>query len=130
MIDVDANDPAMRRVYISGPMTGVPLFNVPAFNLAAAHLRGFGFHVENPAESPHCDSWQGYMRLALVQIARCDWLYMLPGWSGSKGALIEHRLAVDIGLRVVYAAASPVLVPVLVCGTQAFPKREVALDAG
>jgi len=110
VIDVDANDEEMRRVYISGPMTGIPAFNFPAFNAAAAHLRALGFHVENPAENPKCDSWQGYMRLALVQMAHCDWLFMLPGWSGSKGALIEHRLARDIGLRVVYAAASPVLV--------------------
>jgi hypothetical protein len=110
VIDVDANDEEMRRVYISGPMTGIPAFNFPAFIAAAAHLRALGFHVENPAENPKCDSWQAYMRLDIVSLASCDWLYTLPGWERSKGAKIEHDLAVDIGLRVVYAAASPVLV--------------------
>lgn len=38
------------RIYIAGPMTGLPDFNFPAFNDMAAILRGLGYHVENPAE--------------------------------------------------------------------------------
>lgn len=89
--------------YISGPMTGLPDFNREAFHTEAARLRTLGYRVENPAESSGGGSWQGYMRMALIQMARSDWLYMLPGWEQSRGAKIEHRLALDIGLEVAYA---------------------------
>jgi hypothetical protein len=99
----DSSDLAFRTVYVSGPMTGIPDFNRAAFNAQAARLRALGFEVENPAESPHCDSWQAYMRLDIARLMLCDWILMLPGWEWSRGAKIEHRLAEDIGLLVVYA---------------------------
>jgi len=100
----DIWDPEMRRVYVAGPVTGLPELNYPAFNATAAELRALGFHVENPAENvPERESWLGYMRMSLVQIAHSDWMFMLPGWERSRGAKIEHRLAKDIGLLVVYA---------------------------
>lgn len=40
------------------------------------------------------------MRMSLRQIAACDCLCMLPGWRDSRGARIEHRLALDLGLEV------------------------------
>lgn len=92
----------VKRIYIAGPMSGLPEFNYPAFHAAAAVLRAQGHHVENPAEnpSPDCGSWQAYMRMSLCQIAACDCLYMLPGWRSSRGARIEHGLALDLGLEV------------------------------
>ena len=92
----------VKRIYIAGPMSGLPDFNYPAFHAAAAVLRAQGHHVENPAEnpSPACGTWQGYMRMSLCQIAVCDCLYMLPGWRSSRGARIEHGLALDLGLEV------------------------------
>ncbi|WP_087864022.1 DUF4406 domain-containing protein [Comamonas thiooxydans] len=92
----------VKRIYIAGPMSGLPDFNYPAFHAAAAVLRTQGHHVENPAENPRpaCGTWQGYMRMSLRQIAACDCLYMLPGWRGSRGARIEHGLALDLGLEV------------------------------
>lgn len=92
----------LKRIYIAGPMSGLPDFNYPAFHAAAAVLRGQGHHVENPAENPPpaCGTWQGYMRMSLRQIAACDCLYMLPGWRSSRGARIEHGLALDLGLDV------------------------------
>ena len=93
----------LKRIYIAGPMSGLPDFNYPAFHAAAAVLRAQGHHVENPAEPPPpaCGTWQGYMRMSLRQIAACDCLYMLPGWRSSRGARIEHGLALDLDLEVV-----------------------------
>lgn len=84
------------RIYIAGPMTGLPDFNYPAFHAEAARLRALGFHVESPAENaaPPCGSWAGYMRLAIAQLVTCDAICLLPGWSASRGACIEHGLAV------------------------------------
>lgn len=39
-----------NRVYVAGPMTGIPDFNYPAFNAVADQLRAQGYEVENPAD--------------------------------------------------------------------------------
>ena len=95
----------MKRIYVAGPMSGMKDLNYPAFNAKTAELRAAGHHVENPAENdpPKCESWLGYMRLSVAQIATCDAIYLLPGWSKSKGACIEHQLAVGLGLEVITA---------------------------
>lgn len=92
----------MKRVYIAGPMTGLPGFNYPAFHRAADALRAKGYHVENPADNPvpACGTWKGYMRMAITQLVTCDTVVLLPGWSESKGAKVEHQLALDLGLDV------------------------------
>lgn len=92
----------MKRLYIAGPMSGLPDLNYPAFHAAAARLRALGFDVENPAENPepHCGSWLGYMRMAVRQLSHCDGVALLPGWKESKGARIEHQLATQLGLIV------------------------------
>ena len=93
----------MKRVYIAGPMSGLPEFNYPAFNEAAQRLRALGYHVENPAENPvpPCKSWAGYMRLSVAQLATCEGVALLPGWESSKGAIEEHRLAHVLDLPVI-----------------------------
>ena len=40
---------ASKRIYISGPMTGMPEHNFPAFHAAADRLRKAGWSVVNPA---------------------------------------------------------------------------------
>lgn len=94
---------AGKRVYVSGPMTGLPGLNYQAFHDAAFELRSvYGLHVENPAESPAppCGSWLGYMRMAVAQVARVDYVVTLPGWENSRGAKVEVDLARGLGLTV------------------------------
>ena len=38
------------KIYIAGPMRGLPDFNYPKFNYYAAIYRSVGWEVENPAE--------------------------------------------------------------------------------
>ncbi|HBP0834572.1 TPA: DUF4406 domain-containing protein [Pseudomonas aeruginosa] len=102
----------MHRVYLAGPMTGIPNFNYPAFHAEAARLRHLDYHVENPAENsaPACGTWAGYMRKALAQLVTCDAIVLLPGWPSSRGANIERSLAFAMGMKVVMAAdiAAPI----------------------
>lgn len=95
----------IKRIYIAGPMSGLPAMNYPAFNTEAARLRALGFEVENPAENPKQDSWEAYMRQALRQMLTCDTIALLPGWINSRGANLERNVAQKVGMTVVAAAS-------------------------
>ena len=90
----------MTKIYIAGPMTGLPQFNYPAFHAAAAELRAQGMEVFNPAEitPPVCGSWGGYMRQAIAQLVQCEAIFLLTGWQGSKGAMLENDIAEKLGM--------------------------------
>lgn len=99
------------RIYVAGPMTGLPDFNYPAFNAEAERLRAIGYRVENPANNPKQATWQEYMREAVAQLAKCDMVVVLPGWENSRGALIENGLAVSLGIPVKKSADIQVMHP-------------------
>lgn len=93
------------RLYVSGPMTGLPEKNYPAFNAKTAELRTAGHVVYNPAE--YKDGGRPFeLRAAFREytdfICGADAVYMLPGWERSIGARAEHALAVAVGLVVMY----------------------------
>ena len=93
------------KLYLAGPMSGLPDMNYPEFNRVAALLRAQGYEVLNPAANPEppCKSWQGYMRLAIAQLVQCDGVVTLDHWGGSKGAITEVQLANRLDLPVVCA---------------------------
>lgn len=97
----------MKRIYLSGPMTGLPEFNFPAFNDEAARLRAMGYHVVNPAEiNPANDkTWEQCLREDLREMLTCDVLALLPNWHGSKGAHLEVQVAHRIGMQICDSAA-------------------------
>lgn len=92
------------KLYIAGPMTGLPDHNYPAFFEAEEQLKAAGYEIENPARNEvHGDaSWLGFVRMSLVQISRVDGIALLPGWSTSKGARIEEDLGQKLGFPVRY----------------------------
>lgn len=115
------------RVYVAGPMSGIPEFNFPAFFSASAMLREQGHVVFNPAErdidrhggtdiskgnASGCQDQaakeHGFsLREALADdtewICReADAIAMLPGWENSKGARAEHALAFALGHKIIY----------------------------
>ena len=91
------------RIYIAGPMTGLPEFNYPAFHAAAAAWRAAGWEVSNPAENfgghmgmPYAD----YIRKDLADLMTCEAIAFLPGWEASKGARLEHHVAEVLEMRM------------------------------
>lgn len=93
------------RVYVAGPMSGIADHNIPAFRAAAAKCRALGFEVIDPTDQgygvDHPASW--YVRQELPLLASCDAIALLPGWATSRGARIEVRAAIAMGLRVLRA---------------------------
>lgn len=85
---------AVPKVYISGPMTGMPGHNNKAFMEAEKYLRDIGFDVWNPAHNPvEGFDWEDYMKVDLRGLLECDLIFMLPGWENSRGAKMEKYIA-------------------------------------
>ena len=93
------------RVYIAGPMTGLPDLNFPAFNSKAEYFRARGCDVVNPAEvnPDHSMPWEECMRRDIAELVTCDVICLLPGWENSKGATLEHHIAERLGMAVLFA---------------------------
>jgi hypothetical protein len=91
-----------KKVYIAGPMTGIPEMNFPAFHAEAARLRALGYEVVNPAElNPDVAMpWTNCLRLAIPALCGCDAIALLPGWELSSGSHLERYIAQNIGLDV------------------------------
>lgn len=95
------------RVYVSGPMTGLPEFNFPAFTSAAERLRAMGHDVVSPHEVAHDDNgepgtiaWGVYLKRDLAEMLTCDTILLLPGWETSRGATLELYVATQVGMTV------------------------------
>ncbi|NLF01127.1 MAG: DUF4406 domain-containing protein [Anaerolineales bacterium] len=122
------------RIYIAGPMTGLPEWNFPAFFAAAEALRAGGYEPVNPAEAFGGDTTrthQEYMREACRQLATCQGILLLDGWRESKGAVFEAGIAHVTGMQfhtigerpgggvpVLFTIESPAVVPVVVNPTE------------
>lgn len=94
----------MKRIYISGPMSGIADLNFPTFNAYAAQLRSAGFDVVNPAElNPDPGStWNDCMRVDIRELCSCQAIALIPGWERSNGANLELHVAHRLGLEVMH----------------------------
>lgn len=94
----------MKRVYLSGPMTGMPDLNFPEFHRAARILRHptYQMVVVNPAEiNPDTVmAWEDCMRADIKALCDCDAIVLLEGWEKSKGAHLELQIAHRLGLEI------------------------------
>ena len=94
----------VKRIYLSGPMTGLPDLNFAAFHAMTTNLRAGGHTVTNPAEiNPDGGTWNDCMRRDIAALMHCDIVATLPGWEHSKGARLEVLIAERLGMTVVNA---------------------------
>jgi hypothetical protein len=116
---------AINKVYIAGPMSGVPQFNYPAFDEAAGYIRGMGYEAISPAEmdDPHIreaalasetgnfrefdellkgedhepETWGDFLSRDVKLIAdEVDAVALLDGWENSRGARLEAFVALSV----------------------------------
>jgi len=93
-----------NKVYISGKISGIENLAVILFEKAESDLKNRGFDPINPMKlnHEHDKSWRSYMREDIKALCGCEVIYMLLNWTDSKGAIIEHTIAMYLGLTVEY----------------------------
>jgi predicted kinase len=92
------------KLYIAGPMTGLPDYNLPAFAAATQQLQQAGYDAINPGHRGVIDgyTWQDYMRDGIRLLLDCDGIALLDNWSDSKGAALEVHIAHSLAMPVKY----------------------------
>ena len=94
------------KIYISGPISGIPLAQARAnFAAAAAAVESRGHEAVNPCKTqeilrPETTSWRHYMLVALALLDACDAVLLLDGWQESKGARLEYETAITQHKRI------------------------------
>lgn len=91
----------MAKIYIAGPMTGLPNFNRDTFHREAERLQTLGHVALNPAILPDGLEQHEYMAICIEMVKMADQLVMLPGWERSAGARAEHALAIKLGKAII-----------------------------
>lgn len=105
------------KLYVAGPMTGIPQFNFPVFDEATKTLRDAGHTIITPSEldnpetrkqaldSPdgapgsgtsNGETWGDFLARDVKLLADepdLDGIACLPGWTGSRGARLEVFVA-------------------------------------
>ena len=112
----------MKRVYICGPMRGIPYYNFPAFMDAEDQLAAAGYTgIVNPAridveqcgfdprKLPEYTDWNAWpedcgeiravINRDLFYLVQCDIICLLDGWMESVGAKAEGSVALWAGLK-------------------------------
>lgn len=89
------------RIYVCGPVTGMPDRNSEAFNAATGALVGAGYKVVNPLclVPPDMENAKAMRRL-IPELCACDGMCTLDGVSRSAGANVEMAVATACGMPV------------------------------
>jgi Domain of unknown function (DUF4406) len=110
------------KIYLAGPMRGIPDLNFPAFDRYAYQLRREGHKVFNPAEADlerqrvktvdeviakrELDPKNFDRSCIDSDVTRIIWwadaIAFMPGWENSSGCAVEFALAKFLGLKFMY----------------------------
>lgn len=109
------------KVYIAGPMRGIPNWNMDKFAEAEKLWKGFGHHVFSPAQlvkamgydtngscEPGTKTGLEHLKHVMLSdiacIYACDAVAVIAGWEDSRGSTVEVALAQFLGLPIYCAA--------------------------
>ena len=96
-----------KRIYISGAISGLNYNEVTAKFSSAEKclLLQHWTDIVNPMVCKIFkkeDDWEWQMGACLMMLLRCEAIYMLNDWQQSRGARIEHAVAQELGIEIIY----------------------------
>ena len=97
-----------ERVYISGPVSGLPLGEVrETFAARERALVHAGYKVVNPLERSlqalgEGQTWEEYMAFDIQLLWKCDLINFLQGAEGSRGSRLEAAIAKQKGIGTLF----------------------------
>lgn len=106
-----------KVIYVSGPMRGIKDFNFPAFDATRDLFRSQGHEVISPADMDRAAAKTDHVSIeeapeiyvkrdvdALIRVKQSGRgaIYMMAGWTDSRGAQAEYRIAEWLGLEIMY----------------------------
>ncbi|EJR6806018.1 DUF4406 domain-containing protein [Salmonella enterica] len=95
------------KIYVAGPMSGLPNFNRDRFNEAARLVVESGNVPLNPAILPDGLPERDYMAIGIAMLQCADAIHLIEGWEKSKGARAEKALADKLNIpRVAFLSVS------------------------
>lgn len=100
------------KIYISGKISGIDITETrKRFAAAAKVTKKLGYEPVNPFENglTEHDTWKAHMLKDIADLLQCKAIYMLQGWQDSKGARIEHYIATEIGMPIMYEIEQPIM---------------------
>jgi len=94
-----------QKVYISGKISGLKIEDAKAnFAKAERVLNLVGYDTINPMDSGLDEKypWVMHMIVDVFNMLRCNKVYFLENYKESRGAKIEHRIAIFFRMRILY----------------------------
>lgn len=105
------------KIYIAGQITGLDYGEAFAnFEAAERLLWLMGHEPINPMVKNGLDgngqsySWSYYMRADIPLLCSCDAIYLQSNWMFSKGARLEHFIALELGLQMIYQGVNDAVI--------------------
>lgn len=114
------------KIYLAGPMSGIPQFNFPLFMAVTETLRATGWEVVSPAELDDAEdkgaalsskdgdpnnrdamggkTWGDFLArdVKLIADSGIEGIIFLPGWERSRGARLEASVGLLCGMKFFY----------------------------
>lgn len=109
-----------KKVYLAGPMTGIPDLNTPAFEKVYSIWEDAGWQVFSPSRLNHAldysvgiskDGLKHVIQTDITCILHVDAIALLPGWENSRGVAIELALAQFLDLPIYDAMTAKRIYP-------------------
>lgn len=100
-----------RKIYLSGKITGLSFTEAyEAFGEAKEKLKKEGWQpvspieigTDAPAGASDDEVYKAHLKADIVELTKCEAIYMMASWQSSEGATLEHDIAKSIGLRIIY----------------------------
>ena len=95
------------KIYLSGKITGTDDYKEKFEKVSQElQIKYPNSEIINPVELckdiPCNSNWSEYMKCCIQGLIQCDTIYMTADWQFSKGSRLEHRIAENLELEIIY----------------------------